>query len=599
MIAGCQWATASGTYLTHSLMFAKIPPVENLIPFARRPASAADKLALPTRERRTVEAGGSGDQEPPLELSPAGRLLLIAAIFATALLTIIASHYSNLVATVWPANAIVLAALLCYRRTVANFVSIVIGGAGSTALASLAANNNAALSLTLMLANTTEIVTAFALLAAFKVRSSNLTSFNGILTFICVGAAVGPIASTFISATAFGTAFGSPWPVVWRNWYSGHALGLIIVVPFLVSVLSNEWQKVRVKERLSEAAAAFALFLTISVCVVYFRPFIFLLAPAILFATMRFGVVGATAATFLVAVIASVFVVLGIGEPIFLTQPLLSQRIFVLQAFLAITSFWSLPTAALLTERDRLLNDLSRVNGQLEAESERKSHLLIGLSRHLTTAEENERLRLSHELHDQAGQGLIAAILELNQIDSQMQGAPRDRLLSIRKKMEEMGKTLHRIAWELRPPSIDELGLRKALASYIAEWSEQCGTEVDFHCDDASLDAVPSEIATAVYRIVQECLTNVVKHAARPSSVSVVIRRTDAVLQVIVEDNGCGFDAAAVAAKSNGSSHRGLGFEGMRERLLLIGGMLEIESAPGAGTTIFARITLDGRRSAA
>ena len=138
-----------------------------------------------------------------------------------------------------------------------------------------------------------------------------------------------------------------------------------------------------------------------------------------------------------------------------------------------------------------------------------------------------------------------------------------------------MGKTLHRIAWELRPPAIDELGLRKALSSYIADWGEQCGADVDFHCDDPRLDEVPNEIGTAIYRIVQEGLTNIVKHAQRPSNVSIVIRRPDATLQVIIEDNGCGFDVGATAAKPG--AQRGLGLDGMRERLSLIGGTLEIE----------------------
>jgi signal transduction histidine kinase len=167
----------------------------------------------------------------------------------------------------------------------------------------------------------------------------------------------------------------------------------------------------------------------------------------------------------------------------------------------------------------------------------------------------------------------------------------------VRKKMEELGKTLHRIAWELRPASIDELGLRKALSSYVADWGERCGIEVDFHCDDPALDDVPSDIGTAVYRVVQEGLTNIVKHAQRPSDVSVIIRRADAVLQVIIEDNGCGFDGSAASAKQNG--RRGLGLDGMRERLSLIGGTLEVESALGNGTTIFARIALDIERSAA
>lgn len=119
--------------------------------------------------------------------------------------------------------------------------------------------------------------------------------------------------------------------------------------------------------------------------------------------------------------------------------------------------------------------------------------------------------------------------------------------------MEEMGKTLHRIAWELRPPSIDELGLRKAVASYTAEWSERCGTEVDFHCDDPRLDDIPSDIGTAIYRVVQEGLTNIVKHAGRPTSVSVIIRRVDAVLHVIIEMAAASMSApyrqrAAIAA---------------------------------------------------
>ena len=541
--------------------------------------------------------GADTDREPLPELSVAAHLLVPVAIFVISLVTIAISQHTSMVSTLWPANAIMLAVLLCHVRSLANCASIILGGSAASAFASWLAGNNPALCATLMAANGLEVVTALALLAALRIGASNLTSFNGVLTFILVAGCVAPIGGTLISASAYGSAHGLPWIAVWRNWYPGHALGMIILVPFLVSLRAKERQALRIKERLSEAAAIFSFFVAISLCADYFRPVIFIIAPAILLATVRFGVVGASMATFFVAVIASVFVVLNIGTPLFLSQPDLSQRIFVLQAFLAITSFWSLPTAALLTERDRLLGDLSRANSRLAADSERKSHLVTGLRRHLSMAEENERLRLSHELHDQAGQSLIAAILELNEIDSFTSGPAHERLHLLRKKMEEMGKTLHRIAWELRPPSIHELGLRKALASYIAEWSEQCGLEVDFHCDDPSLDEVPDEIATAVYRTVQEGLTNIVKHAQRPSAVSVVIRRPDATLQVIIEDDGCGFDVGAQDAKTG--QRRGLGLDGMRERLSLIGGTLDVESEIGAGTTIFARIALDGRGPAA
>ncbi len=555
--------------------------------FPSPPATAADELRSQATGR-AVEAATL--DEPTPALSGFGYLLLLSVIFVTSLITIEFARHSNLVATIWPSNAIILTALVRYARGPLLYPLLLAGGAAASALAGLAAGNSPIFCVALFAANIVEVVTALVLLKLLRVEVSNLTSLRNLLVFIAIGG-IAPIGSTIIATTGFHEALEIPWAAVARNWYSGHALGMIIVVPFLISATSKERHAWRIGERTSEAATILAIFIAIGFCVIFFRPFVFLLAPAILLATLRFGIIGATTSTFLVAIIASLYAVLGIGHPMIANADI-STRIFTLQMFLAITSFWSLPTAALLTERDRLLGDLSRANAQLAADSESKSHLVVGLRRHLSMAEENERLRLSHELHDQAGQSLIAAILELNEIDASTSGTVRERLHLVRKRMEEMGKTLHRIAWELRPPSIDELGLRKALASYIAEWSEQCGTEVDFHCDDPSLDKVPDEIATAVYRVVQEGLTNIVKHAQRPSAVSVIIRRTDATLQVIIEDNGCGFDLGARAGKA--SDHRGLGLEGMRERLALIDGTLDVESALGAGTTIFARITLDG-----
>ncbi len=216
---------------------------------------------------------------------------------------------------------------------------------------------------------------------------------------------------------AFGAAHGVPWLVVWRNWYAGHALGMIIVAPFLISVTSQ-----RVAARCVSGSGCrrlrrfVALFVAVGICAAYFRPVIFVIAPAILFVTVRFGLIGATLATFVTALIASGFVVIGIGQPL-LSQPELSERILACRSFSPSPRSGRCRRRRLLTERDRLLGDLSRANSQLTAESERKSHLVVGLRRHLSMAEEKERLRLSHELHDQAGQSLIAAILELNEID--------------------------------------------------------------------------------------------------------------------------------------------------------------------------------------
>ncbi len=215
------------------------------------------------------------------------------------------------------------------------------------------------------------------------------------------------------------------------------------------------------------------------------------------------------------------------------------------------------------------------------------------LRRRLMQAQEDERLRLARELHDQTGQSLTAVMLQLKAVESIVAGDGRDRLRLLRKQLEEMGKTLHRVAWELRPASIDELGLASALTHYIADWGAQAGVEADFHCRDTRLDLLPEEVRTTLYRVVQEALTNIAKHAQGTTAVSVVIDRSDGVLRLTIEDDGLGF---APTASGEPDRRGGLGLAGMRERLALIGGELELESSPGAGTTIFARVPLEQER---
>jgi signal transduction histidine kinase len=545
-------------------------------------------------DRQSAVSSKAGDHRFPL--TPAAYLTLPIVFLVVSILILDFSRLSHYVVAIWPTNALILAALLRYERCLRNYASILVVGGCAIALGAMTSGVTPISGIILGASDVFEVGVVLMLLAVCRIDASNLTQFRSLLVFITIAGTVATIGSDAVAAMAVGSTYVIPWRLVWMHLYPAHALGLIIVTPLLISVTSPEWYSTQLKHRLTEAGCILALVVTICTCAVYFRPIIFMVVPAILLATLRFGLVGATVATLLTSLIASAFIVTGIGDPLFL-QTQLAERILGLQIILAFTSLWSLPTAALLSERDQLLGDLSVANSQLKVESERKTNLVIGLRRHLSIAEEKERLRLSYELHDQAGQGLIAAILEMNAIDALIAGPAHERLNVVRKRMEELGKTLHRIAWELRPPAIDELGLKKALASYVADWSEQCGTEVDFHCDDPNIDDVPSEIGTTVYRVVQEGLTNIVKHAQQPSAVSVVIGHVGTTLQVIIEDNGCGFDIGAITAKSGG--YQGLGLDGMRERLLLIGGTLEIESTPGTGTALFARIVLDAQRSAA
>jgi len=129
-----------------------------------------------------------------------------------------------------------------------------------------------------------------------------------------------------------------------------------------------------------------------------------------------------------------------------------------------------------------------------------------------------------------------------------------------------------------------------ALGQYADEWSAQCGVPVDLQVHGLPVGRLSAAVEATVYRVVQEAFTNVRKHAAA-SRVSLIAERRGAQLRVIVEDDGRGFDSAAVAVSAD--SQRRLGLLGMAERAALVAGMLEVESAPGNGTTIYLTVPLD------
>jgi signal transduction histidine kinase len=154
---------------------------------------------------------------------------------------------------------------------------------------------------------------------------------------------------------------------------------------------------------------------------------------------------------------------------------------------------------------------------------------------------------------------------------------------------DQLMQEVHRLARELRPAALDDLGLPAALRRYAEGWSQYSGVSVDFHSDDIGADRLPPHIETTVYRVVQEALTNVLRHAHAQRLSLLLERRHDHVL-AIVEDDGSGFDAEAVMAAPDIQGR--LGLLGMQERVGLVGGVLEIESTRGVGTTLFVRIPL-------
>lgn len=158
---------------------------------------------------------------------------------------------------------------------------------------------------------------------------------------------------------------------------------------------------------------------------------------------------------------------------------------------------------------------------------------------------------------------------------------------------ETVGKEVHDLALKLRPTALDDLGLVHALAYYLEQWSTRSGVAVEFNGAKPDAPRFPPAVETTIYRLVQEALTNVAKHAQALRVAVAVERCTDHVL-VMVEDDGKGFDVENTA-RNEGSNR--LGLRGMRERAALCGGTLNIESRPDGGTTVFARIPLLERKA--
>ena len=204
--------------------------------------------------------------------------------------------------------------------------------------------------------------------------------------------------------------------------------------------------------------------------------------------------------------------------------------------------------------------------------------------RRVVAAQELERRRLARELHDETGQALTSILLGLKGLDEAAgRGEARQAAAALRELVVQTLHDVRRLAVELRPKALDDFGLVPAIERLAESFTEQTGIAVDFEAAVGD-SRLPSEIETALYRIVQEALTNVVKHAGA-RHVSVILSRKDGSVTAVIEDDGRGFEAG-------GTDGAGLGLVGMRERLGLLDGRLAIESTQGAGTTLVVEVPL-------
>jgi signal transduction histidine kinase len=209
---------------------------------------------------------------------------------------------------------------------------------------------------------------------------------------------------------------------------------------------------------------------------------------------------------------------------------------------------------------------------------------LLGMSGKLIEAQEQERTRISRELHDDIGQRLAMAVIELQELHEDPLILPevRNRMGKLQKQTSEIATDIQSLSHELHSAKLQYLGIAVATKGFCREFGEQQKVEIDFQTHDLP-SPVPPDIALCFFRVLQEALHNSAKHSG-VRQFEVRLWGTSDEIHLTVADSGAGFDREA--AKTS----RGLGLTSMQERLRLVGGALSIESQPRRGTTIHARV---------
>ena len=234
-------------------------------------------------------------------------------------------------------------------------------------------------------------------------------------------------------------------------------------------------------------------------------------------------------------------------------------------------------------------SELAKANEALQLENTERRRIeraRLQLLRQLVRTQEDERRRIAREIHDHLGQQSTALRLSLEALKQQCTQhtelcGPIEQTQAIAASLDS---DVDFLAWELRPASLDDLGLVAALANFVKEWSTHFHIQADYHSTGMDGERPSPETEINLYRIAQEALNNICKHA-QASHVGVLLERRNQHIALIIEDDGVGFDPSQKVEADSG-----LGLLGMRERASLVGGTLEIESAPNQGATIFARV---------
>jgi two-component system sensor histidine kinase UhpB len=570
--------------------------------------------------------GGQAGAAPPRPLSLAGAvpaalgpaLLVAVAYYAGARLGLTLRFPGLPTSVLWPPNTILLVALLLAPPWPGWWAGLLLAALPAHLLALAPAGPPPATLLLLFGSNA-----ALGVLGAAGVRRAlggppRFDSRRDVAVFLVWAAAVAPVVTSFPDAAVvvlsrWGVAGGADFWAVWWARASSNALTVLALGPVLLLGITGgvAWVRASPGRRLTEAGLL-ALAVSLSGLVVfghdalparswpggdgaYAAALLYVPLPLLLWAAVRFGPGGASGALLAFALLATWGTATG-GGPLAGMDP--ASGLLALQGFLALAGAPLLLLAALVREQQRTAAAL-RANASAlrasEAVVRRSREEVRALAGRLLLAQEEERRRLARELHDDVDQQVAALAIGLGALKRQLPpGAPAgEEVEALQEGARALAEDVRRVSRRLHPAVLEHAGLPAALEAYAAELGARSGLSIRLDLpgpdapggDPESPAAWPREVTLALYRVAQEALANVVRHAgATRAEVRLAVDGAEARLRVA--DDGAGFDPEVARHKG------GLGLQSMAERVRLLAGRLEVTSAPGGGTTVLARVPL-------
>jgi len=487
------------------------------------------------------------------------------------------------VATFWPASGLLLGVLLLAPRRLWWLVLAV------SAAAQMSSD---------LFVHATSLKTSFiatfgnsleALVGAFLIRRLfgtpvQLSKVRVATAFVIVAGLGTTTLSAFFGASVVASA--DRYADAWQIWWFSDALGVLVVAPAVVTWGSQGLPRLRPSDQswALELCAVFLGLLVTTQIVFGADPapvrsifdFPYVVVPFMIWTGLRFDLRAVALMMLPIAFLAVANTELGRG-PFVTAGATVREHVLSVQAFLAVITVSALIFSGIVSERRRATQALHKSRDL----QEKRTAELVGLTARLHGVREEERAVLSREMHDGIGQALTGLKLELSWL---RKAAPEqeERVDEMVALVERTLDDTRRMAARLRPSVLDDLGLAAAIESCAKEIAQRAGLECDLDLTDdvASLD---DERNIAVYRIAQEALTNVARHAGA-KRVGVDLRRTDGVIVLEVRDDGRGIHRDELAQTGS------LGLIGMRERAAAMGGRLEVAARPDGGTRVTLRL---------